>query len=197
MAEKIIDLTPVNASEEQLGPTTIVVAINRGVETLERKFDGLDYKLPPHTEGLLSMPYAAALHFQRHCPVPSSRDVFTGEEDSFIGIIRTAVKGVPIDPPAWCVPFTPEQCERFGQAIEAIQRQPDEEVQVASVGAATAAGRIPVRGQSAGRRRMVREEQAGKSGVTAKQAMAPPDDENDAQAEIRATTAEMAEAGEP
>lgn len=186
---KVIDLSPVNEASQALTPETSVVVINRGRATLVRKFDALDYPLRPHTEGLLRMPYGAALHFQRHCTVPGTRDVFSGAEQSFIGILG-------IDPPEWCEPFTDEQCERFGIAIEAIDRSgEDEPVQVANVNAATAAGKIPVRGQS-NRKRPVRAGKDGNKGSKLADAMAPPDDLNDAQREAAEAAAELAAGGD-
>lgn len=142
---KIHDLTPATESRDALTPETPVVVINRGRETLVRKFDGRDYPLKPHTEGLIKMPYGAALHFQRHCVVPGTRDVASGAEQSFIGILG-------VDPDEWCEPFTEEQCIGFGQAVEAIQREAGDEVQSVNVGGQVASGKVPVRGQSSRRR---------------------------------------------
>lgn len=187
---KVVDLSPVNEAQQALTPETIVVCINRGRETLVRKFDALDYPLHPHTEGYIKMPYGAALHFQRHCTVPGTRDVFSGAEQSFIGILG-------VDPPEWCEPFTDEQCQRFGIAVEAIDRSgEDEPVQMANVNAATAAGKIPVRGQSNNHRRLVRGGKDGNKGTKVKDVLAPPDDLNDAQREAREAAAELAASGE-
>lgn len=187
----VIDLTPVNPASQALTPDTIVTCINRGREVLVRKFDALDYPLHPHAVGFIKMPYGAALHFQRHCTVPGTRDAFSGAEQSFIGILG-------VDPPEWCEPFTDEQCERFGIAIEAIDRTGEEEaVTTASVSSAVAAGRVPVRGQRGGKpTRPVRQGKDGKNGSKLADAMAPPDGRNDAQDEIDNDAAAAAAAGE-
>jgi hypothetical protein len=137
----VFDLSPASQGVETLKPETLVDVINRGFETLVRKFDGRDYPLRPHTDGLMRIPYAAAVHFQKHSTVPGTRDAGSGAEQSFIGIVRVSGTNQPIDPPEFCEPFNADQCEAFGQRIEAIARDADEPVQVVSVAAVTASGR--------------------------------------------------------
>lgn len=142
----VIDLTPLATGKPVLEPETPVLVINRGHATLTRKWDGLDYALHPHTKGLIRMAYGAAIHFQKHTTVPGTRDVETGSEQSYLGILRTDQAGWPgqiaIDLPEACEPFTEEECLAFGQRIEAIQREPGEEVVTASVTGAMTSGRI-------------------------------------------------------
>ena len=114
-----------DAKANRIMPDTIVTVINRGVATLVRKWDGMDFAILPYTHKggtkaapfLLAMPYAGALHFQHHCPVPGTRDAESPDfaAISFLGILDT-------DPPENCEPFTQAQCKKFGQAIEALQR---------------------------------------------------------------------------
>lgn len=109
----------------KLGPESIVTVINRGRESFERKFDGEDYLLKPYTHNggtddapfLMQMPFGAAMHFQKHCPVPGTRDPNSNTlaAESFLGILDT-------DEPELCRPFTEDECRQFGQAIEAIER---------------------------------------------------------------------------
>jgi hypothetical protein len=160
--QKIIDLTPTATGKPVLTPETPVVVINRGYETLVRKFDALDYPLHSHTQGLIRMPYAAALHFQKHTTVPGTRHVESGIEQSYLGIIRTDQPGWPeqieIDPPYMCEPFTEEECNEFSLRFEAVAREDGEKVEVKSVNKAIMEGKLPVgRGQSSGR---------GKAGAT-------------------------------
>ena len=178
------DINP-EAKPQELTATTPVVIINRGFDTLVRKYDGFDWPLRPHTEGLIRVPYGAAVHFQKHGTVPGSRDPVTGTEASFIGIIRNATTGAAIDPAEFCEPFTPEQCAAFGLHIEAIARE-EGEVHSVPVSQMTAAGRIPVGRQSAGSRRKLQRDGHG----NVAEAMAPPDGPNDAQTEIAAAAAE-------
>lgn len=120
----------------RLTPESIVTVINRGREILTRKWDAEDYPLRPYTHAggtadapyLMTMPYGAALHFQRHCPVPGTRDPNSSTLDavSFLGILDT-------DPDDACTPFTDEECQRFGQAIEAIERTDGEQTKVVDV----------------------------------------------------------------
>lgn len=150
---RIIDLTPTATGRPVLSPETPVLVINRGFEVLVRKFDALDYELQPHTVGLMKMPYAAALHFQKHTTVAGTRDAQTNSEESYLGILRTDQPGWPeqidIDPPRLCQPFTREEADEAGQRIEALVRDPGEGVVVANVAKAVAAGKVPVgRGQS-------------------------------------------------
>jgi hypothetical protein len=182
--QAVKDLTPKSQQQFQLTPETIVVVINRSRDTLVRKFDGTDYDLSP---GLMRMPYGAALHFQRHCTVPGTRDVFNGSEQSYIGI-----RGV--DPPEWCEPFTNEQLERFGLATEAISREGDE-VQTASVANAAAAGRIGIRNQSANRRPVRQVRNAAGDELDVDEVMAGPAEGelNDAQTQMQADAAGLAE----
>lgn len=98
-----------------LTPETIVTVINRGHATLVRMFDARNYAIRPHTVGLHTMPYGAALHFQKHCVVQGTREFETGAQESYLGIIG-------VDQPAACEPFTVEECEQFGQRIEALSR---------------------------------------------------------------------------
>lgn len=117
----------------KIGPDTLVTVINRGREPLVRKWDGEDYVLPPFTADggtdttptLRQMPYAAALHFQKHCPIPGTRDPLSNTlaAESFLGILDT-------DAPELCVPMTEDECQRAGQAIEAIERPAHEPTQV-------------------------------------------------------------------
>lgn len=164
---QIIDLSPTATGKPVLTPETLVLAINRGHETLVRKFDALDYPLHPHTKGLIRMPYAAALHFQKHTTVPGTRDTNSGAEVSYLGIIRTDQAGWPeqidIDPPEACQPFTVEQCTAFGQRIEAVARDPREDVQVASVSNAVLSGKVPTGRGGSGRKGVA----FSKKGVTA------------------------------
>jgi len=154
----VVDLTPATPAQEALTPETIVVVINRGHETLVRKFDGIDYPLHPHTVGLIKMPYGAALHFQKHCTVPGTRDAVTSAEQSYLGILG-------IDPEDWCTPFSVAECEAFGQRVEAIQREEGEEVTAVNVGRQVASGKVPVgRGQSRGGKKTG----FARKGVTAK-----------------------------
>lgn len=163
----IIDLSPTATGKPVLTPETPVLVINRGHETLVRKFDALDYPLHPHTKGLIRMPYAAALHFQKHTTVPGTRDMESGAEQSYLGIIRTDQAGwpeqLPIDQPEACEPFTIEECTTFGQRIEAVARDPREAVQVASVSSAVASGKVPTGRGGSGRKGVA----FNKKGVTA------------------------------
>lgn len=181
----IEDVNP-EAKPQELVATTPVVVINRGVDTLVRKYDGYDWPLRPHTEGLIRIPYGAALHFQKHATVPGTRDPITGSEVSYIGIVQNATTGVRIDPPDLCDPFTREQCQAFGLAVEAIARE-EGEVNTVPVAPMTAAGRVPVGRQSITRRKLVRD---GHGAIET--AMAPPDGPNEAQSEIAAAHAELA-----
>lgn len=142
---KVHDLTPASEAREALTPETSVLVINRGRETLVRKFDGRDYPLRPFTEGVIRMPYGAALHFQKHCVVPGTRDVASGAEQSYIGILG-------IDPEALCRPLEEAELEAAERAPEAIQREPGEEVEAIPVSRQVASGKVPVRGQSTRRR---------------------------------------------
>lgn len=122
-----------DAKANRITPDSIVTVINRGRVVLERKWDGEDYALRPFTHNggtedapyLMSMPYAPAAHFQHHCPVAGTRDPNSPDlrAESWLGILD-------LDPPEACIPFTVEQCHDFGQAIEAIERSPDEPVKV-------------------------------------------------------------------
>lgn len=163
----IIDLTPTATGKPVLTPETPVLVINRGHETIVRKFDALDYPLHPHTKGLMRMPYAAALHFQKHTTVPGTRDTESNAEQSYLGIIRTDQAGwpeqIPIDLPDALEPFTVEQCEAFGQRIEAVARDPREAVQVASVSDAVLSGKVPTGRGGSGRKGVA----FSKKGVTA------------------------------
>lgn len=163
----IIDLSPSATGKPTLTPETPVLVINRGHETLTRKYDALDYPLHPHTKGLIRMPYGAALHFQKHTTVPGTRDTESGAEQSYLGVIRTDQAGWPeqiaIDPPELCEPFTAEQCEAFGQRIEAVARDPREAVEVASVSSAVASGKVPTGRGGSGRKGVA----FAKKGVTA------------------------------
>lgn len=183
----VVDMSPATARPNQLTPETPVDVINRGFEVLTRKFDGYDYDLIPHTQGLMRMPYGAALHFQKHCTVPGTRDALTSAEMSFIGIVRNATTGAPVDEPDYCEPFTEEQCRQFGQRIEAIARDVDEAMTVVPVSKVTQSGRVPVGRQSAGRRRPLQREGHG----NVADALAPPEGQNDAQAEIAAAEADQ------
>lgn len=114
-----------DAKANRLTPDSIVIVINRGRQTLTRKWDGNDYDLHPFTHDghsedrpyLMQMPYGAALHFQFHCPIPGTRDPNsdTLAAESFLGILDT-------DASEFCAPMTVEECQRIGQAIEAIER---------------------------------------------------------------------------
>jgi hypothetical protein len=119
---------PCDAKDEKankLTPTSLVTVINRGRELLVRKWDAEDYPLRSYTHNggtadapyLMQMPYGAALHFQRHCPIPGTRDPNSNTlaAESFLGILDT-------DPEEFCAPLTDEQCAAYGQAIEAIER---------------------------------------------------------------------------
>lgn len=186
----VTKIGPANMRPQPLTPETMVDVINRGFETLVRKYDSHDYELPPHTEGLFQIPYGCALHFQKHTTVPGTRDVGSGVEQSYLGIVRNATNGQLIDPPEFCEPFTEEQCRQFGQRIEAVARSSDDPVQTVSVSSMTASGRVPVGRQSTGRRRMQRE---GVGNVA--DALAPPEGPNEAQEEINQDSAEYAETG--
>jgi hypothetical protein len=140
----IIDLTPATEKQFQLLPETPVYVVNRGHEVLERKFDGLDYKLHPHTVGHMQMPYGAALHFQKHTTVPGTRDPESGAEQSYLGILG-------VDPLEMCTPFTPEECARFGIRTEALARDDEDEVRAVPVNKAIATGKIPTGRGKAGR----------------------------------------------
>lgn len=148
----ITDLTSTDSGKPELTPETPVLVLNRGVQTLVRKFDNREYPLHSHTQGYIRMPYGAALHFQRHCPVQGTRDVESGLEASYLAIVRTDdprwAEQLYLDSPDSCEPFTPEQCAEFGQRVEAVYRDPGEEVVTVPVNQAIASGKVPVRGQS-------------------------------------------------
>jgi hypothetical protein len=176
----VVELNPRHVRPDVLTPETPVDVINRSHSTVVVKFDAFDYPLTPHSQGphrinLLRVPYGAALHFQKHAVVPGTRNLDAGVEQSYIGIVRNATTGEPIDPPELCEPFTREECERFGLAVEAIQRDPDEPIERLNVGAAVAAGRVPIGKQTGGgaRGRKVLQRQ-GTGNI--KDVMAPPTD---------------------
>lgn len=108
----VADLVPESSDGNVLTPTTPVLAINRGRQPLTDKFGGRDYVIPP---GEVQMPYGAARHFQERLIIPGTRNIELGTVQSFIGI-----KGLDDD---WmCAPLTDEECDRFGEAREAIDR---------------------------------------------------------------------------
>jgi hypothetical protein len=194
----VLDLVPAEAGHDKLTPTTTVLVINRGLETLVRKFNSLDFPLHPHTKGLMRMPYGAARHFQKHTVVPGTRNTATGIEQSYLGILYMEADPTqaPIDPPEMCVPFTPEECARFGQRVEAVERPDPAEVEMASVGAMVTAGHVPVRGTASQRGRKT---EFAREGVTANgrkvardAVMRADDDPNDAQREIAEAASEAA-----
>lgn len=119
-----------DSKANRLTPDSLVTVINRGREMLVCKWDGEDYHLQPYTHDggtadqphLIQMPYGAALLFQQHCPVPGTRDPYspTFAAVSFLGILDTESADM-------CVPFTDEECRKFGQTVEAIERSDEEQ----------------------------------------------------------------------
>lgn len=117
----------------RLTPLSLVTVINRGRTVIEAKFDGEDFELPPFTHKggteetpyLMQIPYGAALLFQRHAPIPGTRDAHSADAfaESFLGILDT-------DAPEACAPLSVDECTAAGQAIEAIGRLEGESTRV-------------------------------------------------------------------
>lgn len=126
----VADLVPESADGARLTPDTAVLVVNRGRAPLRAKFDGRDYVIPP---GEVIMPYGAARHFQQRLIIPGTRNPETGAVQSYLGI-----RGLDDD---WmCLPLTDDECDRYGEAKEAIDRAAltnpvDREVQYVSTGA--------------------------------------------------------------
>jgi len=93
-------------------PDERVLCINRGNKTLVDTFDGIHREIPP---GYFEIEYAAAQHHQRRLIVPGTKNIEQGGYVSYIGIL-----GVNDD--ALCQPFTDEELQQFGEAVEAIDR---------------------------------------------------------------------------
>lgn len=109
---EVRDLMPESAGGLALGPETPVVVIHRGRHVIVDKFDGRDYRIMP---GYTRMPYGAARHFQARQVIPGTRNPEIGTQQSYLGI--------PGVDDAWmCEPLTEEELQRFGAAIEAIDR---------------------------------------------------------------------------
>lgn len=105
-------LVPESSNGHELTPSTPVLCIHRGRKPFTDKFDGIDYVIEP---GKFEIAYGAAKHFQDRAVIPGTRDPEVGSQQSYIGIIG-------LDEPALCEPLTDEECERFGAAVEAIDR---------------------------------------------------------------------------
>ncbi len=116
---EVVNLVPEGGSGVGLTANTVVRCINRGRAPLKDKFDGRDYVIPP---GYFTVRYGAARHFQTRLVVPGTRNPEIGTEQSFIGIVQNEETGERVDDDFLCVPLTDEECERAGQAVEAIDR---------------------------------------------------------------------------
>jgi len=96
-----------------------VVCINRGRKPLSDAFDGRHITIPP---GHFRMEYGAAKHFQMRLIVPGTRNLEVGGFQSWIGILGTEDGRIKVDKPELCRPFTDEELQKFGEAVEAIDR---------------------------------------------------------------------------
>jgi hypothetical protein len=129
-------VVPEDANGLELTPDTEVVIVNRGALPLTVKWNGRDCIIQP---GYNSIAYGIARHAQDKLIVPGSRNVETAAFESFIGIPN-------VDPPEMCEPFTPEELEKIGQKVEAIDRTGQEnDFQVVK----TSATRAKIAGQGA------------------------------------------------
>lgn len=109
---KVNNLVSADLKAQELTPKTRVVLLNRGRLPYVDKYDGRDYTVPP---GYGEVEYEVANHFRERSVVPGSRDPVNGYQDVFIVIPGQ-------DAPEKCVPFTDEECERYGHAVEALDR---------------------------------------------------------------------------
>lgn len=142
-AADVANLVPESNDGNSLTPTTTVLCIHRGRHRIVDKFDGQDYVILP---GQFMAPYGAALHFQNRAVIPGTRNPELGVQQSYIGIIG-------LDSDEMCEPLTDDEVDRFGAAVEAIDRSSltdpaDRTVTVLKTGAA--AGRV--RGQGGSKR---------------------------------------------
>lgn len=108
----IAKLVSSDLKAQELTPKTRVIIINRGREPYCDKYDGHDYVVPP---GLGEVEYEVANHFRERSVVPGSRDPQGRGQDVFIAVLGQ-------DPPEKCVPFSDEECARYGVAVEALDR---------------------------------------------------------------------------
>jgi hypothetical protein len=117
----IADLTPgsVAAGSGLIGPDDLVICINRGREVIVDKWDGRDFSMPV---GLFKMPFGAAAHFQKRQIVPGTKNLEEGGYQSWIGIFGTVDGSIRRDTPELCEPYTDEQLQKFGVAVEAFDR---------------------------------------------------------------------------
>lgn len=113
----VVNLMPEHTHRAAMLPTTPVICVNRGPRTLDDKYDGDDYVIPPYVQFQVS--FAAALHFQRRQIVPGTRnpDVQAAgvQYVSWIGILG-------IDPDEACAVFTDEELALFGESAEGLNR---------------------------------------------------------------------------
>lgn len=146
---QVTDLQPESSGEIKLTPDTTVLCINRGRRQLRDTFDSRHYVIPV---GYFTIPYGAALHFKNRQVVPGSRNPETNYQASFISIIGVAsphAKGLhiakPIDDEVEWPAFSDEECDQFGEAKEAIDREGLGEgaVEIRSVRGGGNAGVIP------------------------------------------------------
>lgn len=104
---------------KKLTHDTPVVVLHRGGPPVRDKFDSEDWEIPG--PGYFTLRYDAASHLKARAVVPGSRNPATGRQESQLAIVQTAW-GDPIDPPARCTPFTPEQVAHYWKSAEAIDR---------------------------------------------------------------------------
>jgi hypothetical protein len=133
-------VVPEDASGRELNAQTEVIVINRGNRPLTVKFDGQDHVFQA---GYNSVTFGIAKHAQEKLIVPGSKNIESGGFESFIGIPN-------VDPPSLCEPFTPDELQKFGEKVEAIDRT-GREAEFVVTATQTARAKLP--GQSAMRSR--------------------------------------------
>lgn len=114
---EVVMLRKEDDKANELTPDTFVTCINRGRRPLVDMFDAQNYVIPP---GYFQLQFGAAQHFQKRQVVPGTKNLAVGGFKSWIGILG-------VDSPELCEPFTDDELEHYGEAVEAIDRsaEPD------------------------------------------------------------------------